>query len=143
MASIPFKLNRNVLWVLKCRFLSHYTPDGAQATQPWSCFFLPCARFLPIFPPPSSMSVPLPFHAEKNLSFIVKVMLSHLSQSLLLSCCCCCIPSPSPPSLPVHLHTLLTGMYVHINAYSAHTRPFAYTCEDITLIPATKRGACV
>ena len=33
-------------------------------------------------------------------------MLSHLSQSLLLSCC-----SPAaPPSPPVHLHTLLTGI---------------------------------
>lgn len=115
LASIPFKLNRNVLWVLKCRFLSHYTPDGAQATQPSSCSFLPCSHFLPSSP--LFHLSPSPFHAEENLSFIVKVMLSHLSQSLLLSCC---IPSPSPPSLPVHLHTLLTGMYVHINACSTH-----------------------
>lgn len=55
------------------------------ATEPSSCFSL-----LP------SPSLP-PVHAEESLSFIVKVMLSHLSQSLMLSYCC--IPTPPPPPL--------------------------------------------
>ncbi|CAB1415223.1 unnamed protein product [Pleuronectes platessa] len=40
------------------------------------------------FPP----VIPRSSHAEENLSFTVKVMLSHLSQSPLLSCCCCITP---------------------------------------------------
>lgn len=77
------------------------------ATEPSSCFSL-----LP------SPSLP-PVHAEESLSFIVKVMLSHLSQSLMLSYCC--IPTPPHPHLssflPVHLHMLLTGVCLNMCEY--------------------------
>lgn len=106
--SIPFKLTRNVLWVLKCRSLSQYSLDATEATEPSGCFS-PSLQYSLLY----HRLLCSPLHAEENLSFIVKVMLSHLSQSLLLNCC---IPSPSPPSLPVHLHThtLLTGIVHHL-----------------------------
>ena len=94
LASIPFKLTGDVLWVLKCPSTSQYTLRQEKPLAASLSHFL------------WSFSLPLSSHAEENLSFIGNVMLSHLSQSLLLSCC---IPSPSPLSPPVHLHTLLTG----------------------------------
>lgn len=99
-------------WVLKCRSLSQYGLDATGAAEPSSCSSLPLLSFPSVIPPlpsPSLLSM-----RRKNLSFIVKVMLSHLSQSLLLSCC---IPSPSTPSPPVHLHTHAADgncVYVHI-----------------------------
>lgn len=82
LASIPFKLSGNVLWILNS--LSCYTLHTVEATLSQAAS--------PLFDLPQSS--PALLRAQENLSFIVKVMLSHLSQSLMLSFFCF-YPSPS------------------------------------------------